>query len=260
MAGLYISFHKFTSYKQCPAMVGYQLERREGVRDLRNALVGFSIHHAAEAYLREQAPLFQIPRLVTEAFRHAAQTEYIGWRGASDRGQLLQDARAQSLNLRDLLIKNDIRPANTKSELTVKVTHKAGLTIGGRIDILKTEEDGTHTIFDLKATHRPGMQDTDQFGVYFILASLSGSRPMRGAYLYTATGLTTDMTPPRDSLGPLLEALYAVARKIDREDLPHTPGHACTYCDFRRICPRVGKAPPSKIEQDDVLLEEVTWT
>lgn len=198
--------------------------------------MGIAIHAAAETYIKGKAKLSDLTKVAATALRSLDSTRQIKWQGKRDFVEVRQKLWQQAAHLRTLLERHDITPGNSQAELSLKWRHPEGLTVAGRIDVLKVVDGGYRT-FDIKGTYNHSFVDVDQFGVYYMLQESAGYAPAGGAYLFTSDGTEQEVPVDRGRNERLLRDLYTAAQMIKDGNLPELPNRMCIYCDFKDQCP-----------------------
>jgi DNA helicase-2/ATP-dependent DNA helicase PcrA len=132
----------------------------------------------------------------------------------------------------------DVTPIHAERPFLLRLED---FTVGGRIDAVYGDPDGTWEVVDWKTGRRPPDDDPlaalqlDLYGLACV--EIWGKRPedVTLTYLYLASGeeVSHSMEEPDAVKARVTEAL----RSIDAGAFNATPGPYCTYCDFRAFCP-----------------------
>lgn len=258
---LYISFYRYSTYKRCPAILGYwdTVPSEDRIEDNRNAVVGSVIHELAEMYLKSETTLEKIYGIANLVFNKYVEENFVKWRGRSDRSLVRSKVGIHLAALETLLIKHDISPENCQAE----VPHKVEITIdgevlklAGRIDVIQTLADVW--IFDFKATENEFYLDIEQMYVYFFIADEVGPAPKGGSFLLTH--YEKDVPVQRD---PYIEEalrynLLRTAKLIRDKNFPQTPGRPCGWCEFANVCAGAKRWKQIKKKMDEQKEDQTT--
>ena len=237
---LYISYHRYSTWKQCPAIIGYwsEIPSEERVDDHRNAVVGSVVHELAERYIKGRVTLEKMHGIAGLVFNKFVEEHFVKWRGRSDRSLLRSKLGLHTASLESLLLEHDITPKNSDAEVTHKVEVKIEgeiLKIGGRIDCIQSTE--RIWLYDFKATENEFYLDLEQMYVYFTIADVAQVPPEGGSFLLTHYDKETIVERDPYKEAELRNNLLRVAKYIQEKNLPQTPGRPCGWCEFAKVCP-----------------------
>lgn len=264
---LYISYHQYSTFKNCPAIIGYwdTAPKELIVDDHRNAVVGSVVHNLAEAHLKGKITVPQMHGLAGKYFTEFEADHFIRWRGKNDRSLNRAKVGLHIAALENLLFRHSITPNNVDSESQHKVKVDVDgqtLKIGGRIDVRRREPKPW--IFDFKASERVQNVDIDQMRVYFIMEDALGNDPEGGSFLLTHFEDTLIVERDPNAEKELLYNLLRVATRIRDRDLPLTPGRPCSWCEFGTICPGHKKYKRMEVirkrEADNPITGRIPWS
>lgn len=253
----YVSYHKLSSFRQCPGMIHLReispIDRK--LEDTRNAMVGTVVHTLCEAYLKKECSLEEMYGLISKTAMDAERRSSPQWHGNGDRAKVLSSIPRHVANMERLLEAFDITPENSTPERPIKYRGET-LVIAGRIDITQHHDDGTISLYDLKASQDPRNIDHDQMRFYYLCCVANGEVPSSGAFLHTVDGTCATVQRNGAEEARLLKEAYAVAIKIKQGELPFIPGWHCNWCDHKMVCP-ASMAKGRKVDEHD---DEKGWS
>jgi DNA helicase-2/ATP-dependent DNA helicase PcrA len=229
-------------YEQCP--LRFKLEREWHLpRDVAASLqYGASVHRVLHAFYTAQRMGRGISdETLLEMFR-ADLTDA----GIPDRYQYELYLRQGMEQLRQFL-----ELARTSAPPDVLETeHRFELQVGpaklvGRMDRIDRARGTAITIVDYK-TGKPRLQeDADkslQLSLYALAAREVLGQPAERLIFYNLENNTPVVTTRDDSeLDQAREKVLAVAGKIAEGEFPAKPGHQCSFCPYRNLCPATEK-------------------
>ncbi|MCK5803177.1 MAG: PD-(D/E)XK nuclease family protein, partial [Lentisphaeria bacterium] len=236
IANVTLSFSELKYFFECP----YQFKLRilYGFNPPIHEALGYgkSLHDAlAEVHAR--AILGDVPD-VAEADRLAKTHLRVPYAYASLRDTLQKSAGRV---IRDYLVDNAADFANIEfSEKTVEIDLGGGVSVAGRIDLVRRKDTDETTIVDLKSTNRAQAEEVTetQLHIYALgYRELTG----RAADFVEIYNLDERKRKPRsvddDFIADVKTDVLAAAQALRANVLPATASkRTCGTCDYRGLC------------------------
>lgn len=237
VANVTLSFSDLKYFFECP----YQFKLRilYGFNPPIHEALGYgkSLHDAL-AEVHSRAIRGDIPD-TTEAERLARTHLHVPYAYASLRETLQENAGRV---LSDYLTDNAADFANIEfSEKTVEIDLGAGVTVAGRIDLVRRKDTDETTIIDLKSTDRAQAEEVTetQLHIYALgYRELTG----RNADFVEIYNLDERKKRPRsvdeDFITDVQRDVKHAANALRKNELPAKPYKpACASCDYKGLCP-----------------------
>jgi DNA helicase-2/ATP-dependent DNA helicase PcrA len=229
-------------YEQCP--LRFKLERDWNLpRDVAASLqYGASIHRVLHAFYTAQ----RVGREITDDTLLEMFRSDLNDAGIPDRYQYELYLRQGMEQLRQFLELARSSPPPDVLQTECRFELQVGpAKLVGRMDRIDRAGGTAITIVDYK-TGKPRLQeDADkslQLSLYALAArDVRGQRAERLIF-YNLENNTPVVTTRSDSeLDSAREKVLAVAGKIERQEFPAKPGHQCSFCPYRNLCPATEK-------------------
>jgi len=238
IANVTLSFSDLKYFFECP----YQFKLRilYGFNAPIHEALGYgkSLHDAlAEVHAR--AIRSDVPG-VAEADRLAQTHLHVPYAYASLRDTLRDSAGRV---IRDYLIDNASDFANIEfSEKTVEIDLGGGVTVSGRIDLVRRKDTGETTIVDLKSTNRAQAEEVTETQLHIYAL---GYRELTGrdADFVEIYNLDERKRKPRsvddDFIADVKTDVHAAAQALRANTLlARDSRRTCGACDYRGLCAR----------------------
>ena len=245
---------KLNMFLQCPKQYMFQYIDRIGdvYRKPRPYFtMGDHVHAALKDFLSLVPVSERTPSKLEALLREKWQRNRKGFNDREDEKKWGEKALNQ---LRWFVKNQDI----SVTPLMIENYHKVELTpnvfLGGRIDRVDKEADGSLHIIDYKTGKMPDEINRVQLHIYALILSKKQGLPLRKAsYLYLDAGKarTIELTTAE-----LAQASSYVIDTIDRicmeKEYAATPNNYCWNCDFLEICPRKEEAAKFTATEDEL--------
>lgn len=137
------------------------------------------------------------------------------------------------------------------SEKSIEVALEDGISVSGRIDLVRRRDTNEIAIVDLKSTERAQAEELTEAQLHIYAL---GYRELTGkdADFVETYELDTQKRKPRavddDLIADVVGRVKATAQALRSNSFPATPnGIQCGRCDFNRLCSASASAPKSKL-------------
>ena len=245
---------KLNMFLQCPRQYMFQYIDRLGdiYRKPRPYFtMGDHIHAALKDFLSLVPVNERTPSKLEALLREKWQLNRKGFNDREDEKKWGKKALNQ---LRWFVKNQDISVTPLMIENYHKVELIPNVVLGGRIDRVDKEADGSLHIIDYKTGKMPDEINRVQLQIYALILSKKQDLPLRKAsYLYLDAGKlrTIELTASE-----LTQATSYVIDMVDRicmeREYPATPNNYCWNCDFLEICPQKEEAAKFTATEGDL--------
>ncbi|MBM3119236.1 MAG: PD-(D/E)XK nuclease family protein [Chloroflexi bacterium] len=245
---------KLNMFLQCPRQ--YKFQYIEHLGDIYKKArpyftMGDHVHAALKDFLSavpiSERSLPKLENLLREKWRRNRKgfnnrEDEKRW-GEKALNQLRRFAKNQDISVTPLMIEN-----YHKVELT------PNLVLGGRIDRVDKEADGSLHIIDYKTGKMPAEINQIQLHIYALILSKKQDLPLKKAsYLYLDAGKLRTIELTAAELAQATSYVIGMVNRIcTEEEYPATPNIYCWNCDFLEICPRKEEAAKFTANEDDL--------
>jgi len=245
---------KLNMFLQCPRQ--YKFQYIEHLGDIYKKArpyftMGDHVHAALKDFLSavpiSERSLPKLENLLREKWRRNRKgfnnrEDEKRW-GEKALNQLRWFAKNQDISVTPLMIEN-----YHKVELT------PNLVLGGRIDRVDKEADGSLHIIDYKTGKMPAEINQIQLHIYALILSKKQDLPLKKAsYLYLDAGKLRTIELTAAELAQATSYVIGMVNRIcTEEEYPATPNIYCWNCDFLEICPRKEEAAKFTANEDDL--------
>lgn len=266
-----------SSFENCPMYylwskgwdtidLGYGLGKKKPkpVKDSKeHAVMGICIQGTIETQFNEEwykHPAGLAERMlvdVEQRFNYEIQNNYIDWRTAPPKAELLQICKDGVLGWLKTMKQNRFLAPYSKAEIELLGWIDKWNPVGGRPDLILRQEDGSQvTILDGKNSKEKGKYtDPDQLRWYALLYYLAyGVIPDRLGFVYyrypagkqtvnekgetiTETGVDW-VTCTREDIKGLAHRAVEAKKLMRKEKFAANPSpKGCQFCEYQTVCP-----------------------
>ena len=126
------------------------------------------------------------------------------------------------------------------AEKVIEINLMDGVTVAGRIDLVRRLDSGETTIIDLKSTNRAQRESVteQQLHIYALgYEELTGRRADFVEIYNLDDGRRIPRTVDQEFIDEVKHEISGAAAALRANTLPHTPSRAkCRACDYVRMC------------------------
>ena len=135
-----------------------------------------------------------------------------------------------------------------------KVELSPNIILGGKIDRVDQEADGTLHVIDYKTGRIPAEMNQMQLYIYTLILSKKRGLPIsKASYLYLEAGEFRTLEPTAADLEQAASYVIDLVNRICIErEYPATPHNYCGTCDFLEICPNREEAAKLIVSEDEI--------